>query len=134
MRAVARQKWEEWETDENRLAVLSAWARAGLSDERIAKEIGISRSTLSEWKKKHAGIRETLSSGKEYADRQVENSLFFLTQGGRKAVRKAFKLKRVEFDGSGKKVKEEEYLDTCEEDVYIKPDIKAIIFWLQNRR
>ena len=57
---VARQRWEEWVNDENRLAVLQAWARAGLSDERIAKHIGISRSTLNEWKKKHQSIRDAL--------------------------------------------------------------------------
>lgn len=130
---MARQKWEEWVCDENRLAVLQAWARAGLSDEKIAKQIGISRSTLNEWKKKHEKIREALSTGKEYANRQVENSLYKMTQGGMVKVRKAFKLKRVEFDNSGKRVSEEEYLDTCEEDQYIEPDIKAIIFWLKNK-
>ena len=30
-------------------------------------------------------------------------------------------------------MEEEEYLDTCEEDQYIEPDIKAIIFWLKNK-
>lgn len=130
---MARQKWEEWVNDENRLAVLQAWARAGLPDEKIAKNIGISRSTLNEWKKKHESIREALSTGKEYANRQVENSLFRMTQGGMVRVRKAFKLKKVEYDKNGKRVKEEEYLDTCEEDQYIEPDIKAIIFWLKNQ-
>lgn len=130
---MARQKWEEWVNDENRLAVLQAWARAGLSDEKIAKHIGISRSTLNDWKKKHGKIREALSTGKEYANRQVENSLYKMTQGGKVQVRKAFKLKRVKYDSCGKKVEEEEYLDTCEEDQYIEPDIKAIIFWLKNK-
>lgn len=130
---MARQKWEEWVNDENRLAVLQAWARAGLSDEKIAKNIGISRSTLNDWKNKHDKIREALSTGKEYANRQVENSLYKMTQGGKVQVRKAFKLKRVKYDSCGKKVEEEEYLDTCEEDQYIEPDIKAIIFWLKNK-
>ena len=130
---VARQRWEEWANDENRLAVLQAWARAGLSDERIAKHIGISRSTLNEWKKKHQSIRDALKTGKEIANRQVENALFRLTQGGTVKVRKLFKLKKTQYDNNGKKMSEEEYLETGEEDVYIEPDFKSISFWLRNK-
>ena len=129
---VARQRWEEWANDENRLAVLQAWARAGLSDERIAKHIGISRSTLNEWKKKHQTIKEALGTGKEIANRQVENTLFRLTQGGTVKVKKVFKLKKTQYE-NGKKISEEEYLEAREEEEYISPDFKAISFWLRNK-
>lgn len=128
-----RQLWKEWSENENNLAVLEAWARAGMTDEQIAKNIGVRRSTLSEWKKKHENIRTALSVGKEFADRMVENSLFGMTQGRMVKVQKAFKLRKVNYDQSGKKTSEEEYLDTVEEDYYIEPDIKAIMFWLKNR-
>ena len=49
-KAAGRQKWREWAESEEHQAVLSAWARAGMTDEEIAKQIGISRSTLAEWK------------------------------------------------------------------------------------
>lgn len=130
---MARQKWEEWANNEDRLAVLSAWARAGLTDERIAKEIGISRSTLGEWKKKYASIEKALSMGKEMADRKVENSLYEMTQGKMLQVRKAFKVKQTSYDSQGRKVEKEE-LQTIEEDYYVEPDIKAIMFWLKNRK
>lgn len=129
---MARQRWEEWANDENRLAVLQAWARAGLSDERIAKHIGISRSTLNEWKKKHQTIKEALTTGKEIANRQVENALFRLTQGGTVKVKKNFKLKKTQYE-NGKKISEEEYLEAVEEEEYIEPDFKAISFWLRNK-
>ena len=129
---VARQRWEEWANDENRLAVLQAWARAGLSDERIAKHIGISRSTLNEWKKKNKTIKEALGTGKEIANRQVENTLFRLTQGGTVKVKKVFKLKKTQYE-NGKKISEEEYLEAREEEEYISPDFKAISFWLRNK-
>ena len=74
--AMARQRWQEWAENEDNLSVLAAWARAGQTDEEIAKAIGISRSTLSEWKKKHEPIRKALSTGKDFANRLVENSLF----------------------------------------------------------
>ena len=130
---MARQRWEEWANDENRLAVLQAWARAGLSDERIAKHIGISRSTLNEWKKKHPTIKDALSTGKEIANRQIENALFRLAKGGKIKVTKVYKLKKIEYDNNGKKKLEQEYLETGEEEEYIEPDFKAISFWLRNK-
>ena len=72
---MARQKWQEWAENEDRLSILAAWARAGKTDEEIAKLIGISRSTLSEWKKKHESIGKALSITKDYADRLIEGSL-----------------------------------------------------------
>lgn len=132
-RLVARQKWEEWAKSEDRLVVLAAWARAGLTDEEIAKKIGVSRSTLAEWKKKHESIRNALADNGEIADRKVEHSLFRMTQGFSVPVRKAFKVKRTGYDEQGRKVEHEE-IETGEEDVYIKPDIKAITFWLKNKR
>lgn len=128
------QKWQQWEGREENRAVLQAWKMAGLSDEEIAKRIGVSRSTLSEWKRKHEGIREALSSGREFADRLVENSLFRLTQGYKVELRKSYKLKKPVYDEHGKKVADEEVLETGIDDEYVKPDVRAMIFWLQNRR
>lgn len=54
---------------------LEAWARNGLTDEQIAANIGISRSTLNEWKKKYSDISDTLKRGKEVVDIQVENAI-----------------------------------------------------------
>lgn len=128
-----RQKWREWAESEANLTVLSAWARAGKTDQEIAKEIGISRSTLSEWKKNHESIRKALHTGKEFADRLVENSLYKKTLGFYVTEKKAFKVKRTEFDDRGRRVEEHEELQTAEETRYIEPDTKAIIFWLRNR-
>lgn len=48
---------------------------------------------------------------------------------------KAFKVKTVEYDeATGRKIKEFEELKTAEEVHYFEPDIKAIIFWLKNRK
>lgn len=130
---MGRQKWQEWAENENNLAVLTAWARAGFNDEEISKHIGISRSTLSDWKKKHESIKIALSTGKEFADRMVENSLYKMTQGFNVKVTKAFKVRKTEYDETGKKKSEKEELEYAEEIQYIEPDVKAIIFWLKNR-
>jgi hypothetical protein len=46
-----------------------------LTNEQIAHNIGITRQTLNEWKKKFPSISDTLKRGKEVVDRQVENAL-----------------------------------------------------------
>ena len=42
----------------------------------ISDKVGISRSTLAEWKKKYPEIEKALSQGKEVADYAVESSLY----------------------------------------------------------
>ena len=67
-------KYEEWLTAD-KLLLLEGWARQGLTDEQIATNIGVSRSTLSDWKKRYTDISDTLKKGKEIVDIQVENAL-----------------------------------------------------------
>lgn len=72
---MAKGKYEKWLTTEG-LTLLKGWARDGLTDEQIAKNMGISRKTLYEWIQKFSDIRDTLKKGKEIADYMVENALF----------------------------------------------------------
>lgn len=71
---MAKGKYEKWLKKEN-LLLLEGWARDGLTDEQIAKNIGITVSTFYEWKKKYSDISESLKKGKEVVDYQVENAL-----------------------------------------------------------
>jgi hypothetical protein len=71
---VAKGKYEKWLKKEN-LLLLEGWARDGLTDEQIAKNIGITVSTFYEWKKKYSEISESLKKGKEVVDYEVENAL-----------------------------------------------------------
>lgn len=130
---MARAKYQEWVNDPDKRTLLSGWARKGLSDEQIAKNIGISRSTLNEWKKKYPVISDTLKKSKEIADTEVENALFKKCIGHIVKLKKTFKVKKIEFNEAGRKIKEEEHLENGEDEVYIPPDTKAIIFWLTNR-
>lgn len=131
---MAKAKYLEWIQDPDKQTLLSGWARDGLTDEEIAKNIGISRSTLAEWKKKYPDISDALKKGKEIVDTEVENSLLQRAKGYNAKVRKTFKLKKIEYDSiTGKKVKEEEVLEQAEDEVHIPADVTAIIFWLKNR-
>ena len=71
---MAKGKYQKWLTPEG-LLLLEGWARDGLTDEQIAKKIGISRKTLNDWKNNYSDICDTLKKGKEVVDYQVENAL-----------------------------------------------------------
>jgi len=72
---MGKGKYQEWITEEG-LIKLEGWAKDGLTDEQIAKNIGITAKTLYEWKNKFSNVCETLKRGKDVVDRQVENALF----------------------------------------------------------
>lgn len=78
---MAKGKYEKWLKEEN-LLLLEGWARDGLTDEQIAKNIGITVSTFYEWKKKYSEISESLKKGKEVVDYEVENALLSSALGG----------------------------------------------------
>lgn len=61
---MAKGKYQEWLEPEGLLKI-EGWARDGLTDEQIADNIGISRSTLNSWKDKYSDISDTLKRGKE---------------------------------------------------------------------
>ena len=72
---MAGKKYEKWLTSEG-LDQMEGWARNGLTNEDIAHNMGISRSTLSDWEKKYSAISDALKCGRECADLRVENQLY----------------------------------------------------------
>lgn len=129
---MAKGKYEYWLTPEG-LLKLEGWARDGLIEEQVAKNMGISRSTLNDWKKKYPDILNTLKKGKEVADRNVENALYESAIGKKYKVKKPIKVKEVQYR-DGKRVKEVEHIEYAEEEIVIPPNTTAQIFWLKNRK
>ena len=129
---MAKGKYEQWLTPEGLLKI-EGWARDGLTTEQIAECMGISRSTLNDWIKKHPDISDTIKKNKEIADRKVENSLYERALGGLHKVLKAFKVKETYYDKQGRKC-EKEHIETATEEIYIPGDTTAQIFWLKNRK
>ena len=78
---MAKGKYEYWLTKDG-LILIQGWARDGLTDEQIAHNMKITRSTLSEWKKKYSDISDTLKKGKDVADYYMENALYKAGIGG----------------------------------------------------
>lgn len=105
----------------DKLILLEGWARAGLTDEQIAKNIGINRTTLYDWKKKEVNIADALKKGKEVVDFEVENALL------KKALGYTITIEEEKLDKYGD-------VHTLKKDVHIPPDTTAQIFWLKNRK
>lgn len=113
------KKWDELDMP-NKLILVEGWARDGLTDEQIAHNLGISTTTLYEWKKDYTEFADSLKKGKEVVDRLVENAL----------------LKRA-LGYTYEEVSEEETADGFKRRVTVKevqPDTTAQIFWLKNRK
>lgn len=113
-------KINDW-LEKDKLILLEGWARDGLTDEQIAKNMGIATSTFYEWKKKEKEFSETLKKGKEVVDFEVENALL------KKALGYTITLNKQ------KVTKDGDVVDTVEE-VHVPPDTTAQIFWLKNRQ
>ncbi|MCC4470028.1 terminase [Limosilactobacillus reuteri] len=155
---MSRASHKDWHSKEQ-LEKLVGWARDGLTDEQIAKNIGIRRPTLYAWKKAHPDIADALKKGKEVVDVEVENALLKRALG---TTTKTTQYRMVKEDPDVLKAKRIKYLneyklehpeltkqeltvaaalaiptykripmvETVQE---LPPDTKAIIFWLKNR-
>lgn len=113
---MAKGKYEYWLTPEGLLKI-EGWARDGLTDEQIAKNIGVSVSTLNNWKIKYVEILESLKRGKEVVDRQVENALLKRALG--------YTYEEITYEGG---------IETKRVVKEVVPDTTAQIFWLKNRK
>lgn len=67
--------FEYW-TSKDGLILIEGWARDGLTEEQIAHNMGIHRSTLFRWRKQSEDICNALKRTKEIVDREVENALY----------------------------------------------------------
>lgn len=108
----------------DKLTLIEAWKRDGLTDEEIIKNLGISKDTFYKYKNKYSEFNKALKNGREIADITVENALF------KRAI--GYKYKEV--------IKEVKEIDG-KKSTYVKEvikempgDVVAQIFWLKNRK
>lgn len=113
-------KYKDFVEDDGLIKV-QGWARQGLTNEEIAKNIDIVMSTFYRWKLEHKEFSDALKTGKVVADFRVENALYSRALG---TTTKEVIKERGE---NGELVVVKEIVKE------IPPDVTAIIFWLKNR-
>ena len=116
-------KYHDW-LEEEKLTLITGWARKGLTDEQISKNMGIAYSTLREWKKKYSALKAALKKGKEVVDYEVESALYKRAIGYEVEEEKIY-IQEIE----GRTTKRKEIVKK-----HIPGDTTAQIFWLKNRR
>ena len=123
---MAKGKYKHWLEPES-LILVEGWARSGLTNKEIAKNIGISEKTLYEWIEKYPQFGEALKKNKEIADYIVENALF------KKATGYEYKEKIAEIirDPRTGEILKQHIREVTK---HQPPDTLAIIFFLKNRK
>ncbi len=109
---------------EDNLIRIAAWTRNGLTEEQIAKNLGISYSTFRKAKKDSEygqQIVAALIQTKEVVDMQVENMLY------KRAMGYSYDEVKEEYEGG---VLTKRTITTKT----VIPDTMAQIFWLKNRK
>lgn len=123
---MAKGKYQEWLT-QDALLVLEGWARDGLTDEQIAKNMGIAASSLYNWMNAHVEILEAIKKGRKPVDLAVENALLKSALGydvEEETWERKFNRETGEF----------EMICTKRQRKHIPPSNTAQIFWLKNRK
>lgn len=112
-------KYHEWITEQG-LGIVAAWKRNGLTNEQIAKNIGVNQDTLYTWIRRFPEFSEALKIGRDEADMQVENALF------KRALGYYIEDIQEEYEGTVR-------VKRVVKKKWVASDISAQIFWLKNR-
>ena len=127
--------YEEWVQNneiEDKLLLVSAWVRDGLTMKQVASNLGITTETLYQWKKRYSDFSDAIKKNREVADIEVENALNKSARGYEYIEEVPFKLKRVRYED--RKRIEEEYIETVKINKHMPAVPMAQMYWLNNRR
>ncbi|WP_213679973.1 helix-turn-helix domain-containing protein [Staphylococcus aureus] len=100
----------------NKLGLVEGWKRDGLTDEQIARNLGVSKHTLIKWKKNIPDFLDAIKKGKEVSDYELENALH------KRAVGYYYEEETVTNKGEVVKIKKYEHANPT-----------SLIFALKNR-
>lgn len=100
----------------NKLGLVEGWKRDGLTDEQIARNLGVSKHTLIKWKKNIPDFLDAIKKGKEVSDYELENALH------KRAVGYYYEEETVTNKGEVVKIK-----------IYEHANPTSLIFALKNR-
>ncbi|SPF54547.1 hypothetical protein SBF1_7660002 [Candidatus Desulfosporosinus infrequens] len=103
--------------------LVKKWARDGLTEVQICKNLGISVQALNNFKKQHIELVDALKAGREVLITEIENALV------KRALGSNYEETKVSIrDVDGKQVKFTEKTNK-----YIPPDVAACFILLKNK-
>lgn len=76
---MGKSKFEEIK---EKFPLIEGWAKDGLTDEQISRNLGISKVTFYKYKASCSELNELLKKSKEVVDYEVENALYKSAIGG----------------------------------------------------
>ena len=116
--------YEEWLTEDG-ITTIQGWARDGLTNIQIAKNIGVSERTFADWIARFPAFSAALKKGKAPVDFEVENALL------KRALGYDYEevITEIEEAPGGKQKKHIRKVQK-----HMPADTTAQIFWLKNRR
>lgn len=123
---MAKGKFEKWLAADG-ISIISEWASTGLTDAQISHNMGISVSTLNEWKRRFPQIMDALKKGKIVADQEVENAMYKSAIG----YYVEEEVQELSFEAATGNSK---LITTKRSKKWCPPSVTAQIFWLKNRQ
>jgi hypothetical protein len=115
--------------NENFPTLAEGYARRGLNDEQIAKNLGVSLATYYEYQKKYPEFLEAIKKGKAPVDMIAENNFLKRVNGY------SYKEKHIDYYAPDPKDPASVPMVKSVKEVtkQVPPDVTAGIFWLMNR-
>ena len=101
------------------------WAREGLTDEQIARKLGVSPRTFYAYEKKYPRFLHAIKAGKAPVDFEVESALLKRALG----YETTEELKETQIGPTGSETERKREVKR-----FVPPDVTACIFWLKNRK
>lgn len=115
----------KWLTEDS-LFLISCWSRDGLTLTEMAQRMGVTRATISRWRKQYPEFYKATEEGYEMCNYRVENALYSRCLGYKTKEVKTVVYPEVDKNGS-RKVR----IETTEKEVL--PDVTACLSWLNNK-
>ena len=113
----------KWDSVKVKLLLVEKWARDGLTEEQIYKNLGISKNTMNNYKNSHDDFLKALKKGREVLITEVENAL----------IKRALGFQYEEIETYIKEVAGTKTQMIKKISRYCPPDVGACCFVLKNR-
>jgi len=121
---VGRKKGQHAVFDEQTRAAIKYMARAGLTDQEMADELHVSKTSLENWKNKFKDFQSQLLDWKAEADEKVLHSIFNRAMGYNYDAEKPMVVSTGDFR---QKIQIAHYKE------HVPANVTAAIFWAKNR-